>query len=270
MAILGKIDAATFANTVAVTNNDATVTKNAADAINSGDVLELGGVAYIVKSITSTTEVELHIPYAGSTDAALAGAVRRTPPKAVAEYVITGGDSASYQLIFADSTEGSLAVNETRGIWGPGWWLYRTFTDAAGNTRHKAECLAHLNVAAGVSGDDDDDAIAADATTTISITAQPADVGAASDPFTGTFGVTASASSGSLLFQWQRQTATSTRWVNVTGSLDGGVYSGQTGATLTITGAAKADLDGYKFRVKLTSDAGAEEVISDAATLTYA
>ena len=53
-------------------------------------------------------------------------------------------------------------------------------------------------------------------------------------------------------------------------SLDGGVYSGQTGATLTITSAAKADLDGYKFRVKLTSDAGAEEVTSDAATLTYA
>jgi hypothetical protein len=40
--------------------------------------------------------------------------------------------------------------------------------------------------------------------------------------------------------------------------------------TLTLTAAAKADWDGYKFRVKITSTVGAEEVVSDAATLTYA
>ena len=55
MAVFGKIDAATFANNVAVTNGDATVTKNAADTVVVGDILELSNVAYIVKEVTSTT-----------------------------------------------------------------------------------------------------------------------------------------------------------------------------------------------------------------------
>ena len=78
MAIFGKIDAATFSNNVAVTNGDATVTKNAADTVAQGDILELGGVAYVVAQVTSTTSIELHKVYAGSTNAALSGAVRRT------------------------------------------------------------------------------------------------------------------------------------------------------------------------------------------------
>ena len=60
MAIFGKIDAATFSNNVAVTNGDATVTKNAADTVVVGDILELGGVAYIVKQVTSTLSL-IHI-----------------------------------------------------------------------------------------------------------------------------------------------------------------------------------------------------------------
>ena len=117
MAILGKIDAATFSNNVAVTNGDATVTKNAADTVVVGDVLELANVAYIVKQVTSTTAIELHKAYAGSTNATLSGAVRRTPPKAVAEFVVKGGDSISdYQLIFVDTTEDGIASNKSRGI----------------------------------------------------------------------------------------------------------------------------------------------------------
>ena len=49
MAIFGKIDAATFSNNVAVTNGDATVTKNAADTVVVGDIIELSSVPYIVK-----------------------------------------------------------------------------------------------------------------------------------------------------------------------------------------------------------------------------
>ena len=49
MAVFGTTDAAAFSNTVAVTQNDATVTKNAADTVVGGDVLEISGVNYIVK-----------------------------------------------------------------------------------------------------------------------------------------------------------------------------------------------------------------------------
>ena len=269
MAVFGKIDAATFANTVAVTNGDATVTKDAADTVAEGDVLVLGGVSYIVRTVTSTTSIELHTTYAGSTDGALAGAVRRTPPKELAQYVVRGGDSFVGEILFVDATEAELSENKERGLSGPGWWHYKTYTDAAGDTRHKAEHIAELYVAAGTSGDDADDTKVADVASAITISAQPANVTGAADPYTNAtaFAVTASATTGSLLYQWQRQTASGTRWTNVTNA---GVFSGATTDTLAITGAAKADYDGYKFRVKLTSTAGAEEVISATGTLTFA
>ena len=128
MAIYGKIDAAAFTQNISVTNGDATVTKNAADSVVPGDVLEISSVAYIVKQVTSTTAIELHKAYAGSTATVTASSViKRTPPKAVAEYVIKGGDSITdYQLVFVDTTEDGIASNKSRGIDGPGWWLYRT------------------------------------------------------------------------------------------------------------------------------------------------
>ena len=177
MAVFGTIDGKAFGNTVAVTQNDATVTKNANDAINVGDILELINVPYIVKQVNSTTSIELHKPYVAATNNSLgaSSAVRRTAPKAVAEYVIKGGDSNAYDLVFADATEQSLAVNRKRGITSPGWWLYRSFTDVEGTTRHKAECLAFVNMAASAAvGDDADDAILGDFNSVITISSQPA------------------------------------------------------------------------------------------------
>lgn len=76
---------------------------------------------------------------------------------------------------------------------------------------------------------------------------------------TATFSVTAAAApAGSVVYQWQSQTATGTRWTNI---------SGATSTSLALTELVVAD-NGRKYRVKLTSTAGAEEVISNAATLT--
>jgi hypothetical protein len=73
-----------------------------------------------------------------------------------------------------------------------------------------------------------------------------------------TFSVTASATTGSLVYQWQRRTTTGGRWSNI---------SGATSSSLALTGLTTAS-DSYEYRVKLTTSAGAEEVISNAATLT--
>ena len=179
-----------------------------------------------------------------------------------------GAGSATETIVFVDETEASLSENKERGINGPGWWAYRTYTDGAGKTRHKAEMLAFIsNADSNANETDTDDTIAADVASAITISAQPADVTGAADPFTGTFAVTASADAGTVTYQWQRQTPTGTRWTNVS---DTGIWSGATTATLTLTAADKADWDGYKFRVKLNSTAGAEEVISDTASLTFA
>jgi len=271
MAVFGTIDAATFANNVAVTNGDATVTKNAADTVEQGDVLVLGGVNYIVRSVTSTTTIELHTTYAGSTNAALAGAVRRTPPKSVAEYVIKGGDSSVGEILFVDATEVGLAENKSRGLKGPGWWNYKTYTDHSGATRHKAEHLAYAYIAAGTSGDFTDDTKVADVASAVNITVQPANSTSSSGAGTYTLTTTTTGTPGALAYQWQRQTATGKRWTNITASLDTGItYADFTTATLAYSALASDALDGTKFRVKVTSAGGTEEVISDgAATLTF-
>ena len=171
MPILGLIDAATFSNAVGVTTGSATVTKNAADAIDAGDIIELSGVRYYVKSVDSTTQITLGSNYAAATNAALAGAVRRTAPKALADYIVGGGDSASadVQILGVSRAEAQLSENKSRGISGPGWWAYRTYTDAAGTTRHKAECIASFKDGSAVSGDASDDAAVGDVTSLITI-----------------------------------------------------------------------------------------------------
>jgi len=259
MAIYGKIDAATFSNNVGVTQTSATVTKNAADTVEEGDVLVLGGVSYIVRTVTSNTSIELHKAYAGSTNSGLSGAVRRTPPKKVAEFVIKGGDSITdYQLIFVDSTEKDVASNKARGITGPGWWLYRTYTDVSGRTRHKAECLAFVHATAGAAGDNADDTVAADVIETITIGTQPANQNTSSGAATFSVAATASAS-GTLAYQWQKRTSTSGRFSNV---------SGATNASLVLSGQLAANT-GNQYRVKITTSKGAAEVTSNAATLTF-
>lgn len=284
MAVFGKIDAKALANDVSVTNADATVTttgdftdNQTADFIEVGDILELSGVAYIVREVTSATSLELHTTYAGSTGTvAAASAVRRTAPKAVAEYVIKGGDSASYELLYVDLTEAALAENKSRGITGPGWWQYRTFTDAEGKTRHKAEMLAFVSATPAVAGDDTDDAYVADVASAVVIDVQPASStsGTPNAAGTGSFTLTTSTTGtpGALSYVWQRQTASATtRWVNITANLDAGItYADFTTDTLAYSGLTDASLDGYKYRVKITSAGGTEEVISDgAATLTF-
>ena len=179
-----------------------------------------------------------------------------------------GNAAIAARVVIIDKVEATLAEHTERGLNAPGWWQYTSYTDASGATRHKAVHLAAFKEAAANTADSDD-AIAADVASAITISAQPADVTGAADPYTAAsaFAVTAAATTGSLLYQWQRQTASGTRWTNVT---DAGVFSGSSTATLAITAGAKSDLDGYKFRVKITSTAGAEEVISNSASLTFA
>ena len=273
MSLIGTTDAAAFTQSIGVTNGDATVTKNAADSVVPGDVLEISSVAYIVKQVTSTTAIELHKNYAGSTaTVAAANVIKRTPPKAVAEYVIKGGDSISnYQLVFVDTTEDGIASNKTRGIDGPGWWLYRTYQTHNGTERHKAEKLASLRVAAGTSGDAADETVVADVLETITVGTQPAN--STSSSGAGTFVAAFTVDqSGTKVYKWQRQTASATtRWVDISASLDTGItYANFTTATLAYSGLAGTTLNGYKYRCVLNTSKGAETKYTDgAATLTF-
>ena len=281
MAIFGKIDAKALANNVSVTNGSTTVTttgdftnKTTADFIQNGDVLSLSTVQYTVESVVSATTLKLRTVYAGSTGTVTAAnALRRTPPKEVATLLIDeNGQNAHFasgtSLIFIDKAEAALEENKARGLKFPGWWAYRTYIDADGNTRFKTECLAFVRETAANAGDFDTDNPAADDISVASIGTPPANRTGVADPYTNAsaFSVIASATSGSPTYQWQYQTATGTSWRNCTG----GVFTTPTAAALGLSIADKGIYNGYKFRVKVGSTAGAIQVISTTATLTYA
>ena len=170
-----------------------------------------------------------------------------------------GAGSATETIVFVDETEAGLAANKERGITAPGWWAYRTYTDGAGNTRHKAEHLMALtNPEANADETLSDDTIAADAANTITLSTNNTDKTTSSGA--ATFLVAASVTnSGTATFQWQKRTSSSGRWSNV---------SGATSTSLALTGQTASE-DGNQYRVKVNSDNGAEEVISDVATLTF-
>jgi hypothetical protein len=88
-----------------------------------------------------------------------------------------GSSSQAKQIIFIDNTEAALEENKDRGLNAPGWWSYYTFTDCEGVTRHKAEHLVTIaDPEANASETQSDDAVAADATSIIEISVQPANV----------------------------------------------------------------------------------------------
>ena len=179
--------------------------------------------------------------------------------------------SQAKTIVFVDETEASLNENRTRGIDGPGWWSYFSYTDAAGTTRHKAEKLVALgNPDTNANETQTDDTIAADVASSVTITVQPASATTVSGAATFTLTTTTTGTPGTLTYQWQRLAPGSTRWVNVTSTLDGSIYTDFTTNTLAVAGVTDDSLDGTAYRVKVTSLGGTEEVISNgAATLTF-
>jgi hypothetical protein len=176
------------------------------------------------------------------------------------------GIAASEQaktVVFVDETEAALAENKARGINAPGWWSYFTYTDGSGKTRHKAEHLVFI-ANPDTTETQPDDAIAADVQNIVTISAQPADASVTA-PATATFSVTASVTTGTgtIAYQWQLSTDSGASFSNIAGATSA---SYTTPATTAVT----FDENGYQYRVKLTTDTGAAEVVSDAATLTVA
>jgi hypothetical protein len=180
-------------------------------------------------------------------------------------------NTATETIVFVDDTEAALAENASRGITGPGWWTYRTYTDASGKTRHKAEHLVFIsNPEANADETQSDDTIAADVASAVTITGQPASATTVSGAATFTVTTSTTGTPGTLVYAWQRLAPGSTRWVNIGATTDGSIYTDYTTATLSVAGVTDDSLDGTAYRVKITSTGGTEEVISNgAATLTF-
>jgi len=180
-----------------------------------------------------------------------------------------GYATAARRSIFIDDVEATLAENRERGLTAPGWWEYFTYTDDAGNTRHKAQHLVSFKDAPVNTADADDD-IAADVASAITVGVLAAVTVTAGNAVTFDAASVSSTDSGTLVYTWQRQKTANGRWANVTAALDGGIYDTTSVAgELTIAaGDVTVALDGYEFRVKVTNTVGGEEVVSNDATLT--
>lgn len=178
------------------------------------------------------------------------------------------GIAASSQaktVVFVDETEAALKENKDRGINAPGWWSYFTYTDGSGKTRHKAEHLVTLaNADLNSNETQADDAIAADVQNIVTISQQPVDASVTA-PAAGTFSVTASVTTGTgtIAYQWQLSTDSGASFSDIAGATSASY-------TTPATTAGTLDENGYQYRVKLTTDTGAAEVVSTAATLTVA
>jgi hypothetical protein len=92
----------------------------------------------------------------------------------------------------------------------------------------------------------------------IAITAQPQATSIANTASTASFSITASVSSGTLNYQWQKRESGATTWASV---------SGATSSTLSLSGLAYADDNGDAYRCVLSAT-GAASRTSSTATLT--
>ena len=165
-----------------------------------------------------------------------------------------GASSQAKTVVFIDDTEAQLKSNKDRGLNAPGLWSYFTYTDSHGLTRHKAEQLVYIaKPEANASETQADDTIGADVLEVITITGQPANSTSSSEA--GTFAVTVSVDqSGTPAYVWQRQKPGSTRWTNLAANTDTGItYANFTTATLGYSVLTDDSLDGYKYRVKVTT-----------------
>ncbi len=99
--------------------------------------------------------------------------------------------------------------------------------------------------------------------TVSTITTQPVDVFVSSGGNT-IFNILASAGSGTTQYQWQESTNNGASWTNI---INGGIYSGVTTSTLSLTGVPLL-YNGYDYRVVITqSDYVCVNVVSNAANL---
>ena len=298
MAVFGKIDAAPLPGGVEVISGTNVVTGSGfqdptgPDYIDAGDIIEISNVPgedrvpYVVLRVESDTQLILARNYEETTvsPAAPNNAFRRTAPKEVAAAVLTPSyDSRTREILYVDLAEAQLESSRKRGLKIPGWHVFETFENAQGDTVYHAECIAAVkNYQAATTGDDNDDLTVADTESIITIDAQPAISGPAEVGDGTSLTVTATASTtgqddaaapATISFQWQRQKTSNGRWVTITGTTDGGVYSDFAGTgiasgvpvVLTIGAALWATDDsanGYEYRVKFTNNVGGLEKVS--------
>jgi hypothetical protein len=261
MALWGNRDSFSITGTsVSVVNGSPTVTSNGATDttfltdFQEGDTIVITGVKYKIFKINSATVLTLVVNFAGSTATVLNTNLKGAD---IPKYILQ--QDLQY-VFFLDQVEAQQEENIVKGLNEPGWWFYKTYTDAQGQVRNKAEHLVAFSVLPAVSSDAADDATVVDGT--ITITSQGSNRTIAAGLPT-TFVVAATLVGGTTLsYKWQTATDAFPTYADLSNS---GVFSDVTLATLSISDVT--GYDGYRFRCVISSD-GCTSKTSTPKTLT--
>jgi hypothetical protein len=283
-AFFGTANVSTANSTITLTNS------NTAFAVGDGVVYNNGGGTSITGLTSGTTYYIAAGGAAGvfklsSTEAgakAGTGLITLTGTGNAAQFLqrnaegneSTAPDNGDHinngmDLYFVDINEAQQPENRARGLKNPGWWLYRTATNADGSVYHHAECLIALGGQSdklqATTGDAADDAVVVDAT--VSITTAPTNASVTA-PATATFSVVAALTgAGSLTYQWQVQEGGTGAWANVTRGSGGTTANYTTGAT-QVAASGTADSNGDKYRCVVGATTGNTDVTTTPVTLT--
>lgn len=249
-------------------------------SINGGTVIAglVDATTYYARVVAAGV-IELYATYAQSIAApAVTGrlditglgvgvqSLQRTPliPNPFAAHTSNGST-----IVFVDSAEATTTGSRAKGIRGPGWWSYRTWTNADGSVAQHSECLIAMgggdpNLAPSITGEQADDAVVVDLVITIGT--QPANVSVTA-PALATFTVAATANSdNALTYQWQKAESTAnTVYADVTGATSASYTTGVTAVT-----AGPGATNGDKYRVVVSVAGTGVSLTSNAVTLTVA
>ncbi len=173
-------------------------------------------------------------------------------------------NTVNQTLLFNNTTEDAIVNNMIIGQYGVSateaannkaithaGWVLKTEGTGGRAGRVQYETLVAMST---ITGDSD----SLPPVPTITISGQPSNTSVV-EPATGTFSVTASATAGTLSYQWQKAEAGNTTFANI---------SGATSSTYTTGATTVADDNGDVYRVVVSGTLGAAPVTSANATLT--
>ena len=253
----GKADDKTSAGSIALATTGAVTGNSTAftTAAAVGDILTANSIDFRITAIASNTACTVvNADTAGAAIAAIGAGENYTlsekPSGMIAANSVTGFTS---ETVFGVD-ENEMAANKAVGAGHAGWVHVRT-----NGSRKISETLVALSKNA-ITGDAEDTEFE---DFLLSITTQPADsTKAAGQAETFTVVAASTGTGGTITFQWQLQTGGTGSFGNIS---NGGVYSTATTATLNISDNTGLTTNKYRCVVSKT---GADDVTSDAATLT--
>jgi hypothetical protein len=241
------------------THSLASLTQSSATA---GQVVAWNGTAWTAATPTSSEDLD------GGDYVGVVASISVTQQPADVSISINQGStgSASFTVAASSSTGAPVAYQWQRSQ-GSGWESINAATSTTlsltGLTSSDDDTLYRCVVTAvGIASATSNAAslsvaVIVPSAPVITITSQPQSATIASTTSTASFSITASVSSGTLAYQWQKREASGSTWANV---------SSATSSTLSLTGLDYAADGGDYYRCRLTAS-GAAAVTSSVAVL---